>query len=378
MKKILFVTHYEGIGGANLSMLFLIENLRKYEDVEPYVILPGNGPIENELQNHNIPYEVHKYLSWRANGKFNILKILIRCVAMFIFNTIAAYKIHRNNKDIDILYANSSKVVLPIFLRCFYHKTIIWHLREFGSIDYEMSFVVPLFVVKRWLSSADAIIAISKEIQNFYQNKYCAKGKYHLVYNGIEENDYKSISKRFQDSILSICIVGGVDSSKNQEDLIKAVDILNQKQIPVRLDIIGQDKTEYGSSLKAYVKDHKLANVVNFCGQINGVNNILSSYDVGVITSKYEAFGRVVVEYMFSNIVVVASNAGACPELIINNETGFLYKLGNYQELAKNLEDIYNNPQIGSSIADAGNKYAHEHFTARINAHNIKIIIDTL
>lgn len=377
MKKILFVTHYPGIGGANLSMIHLINNLRAQENVNPFVLLPMHGDIESVLKEKNIPYKVHRYLSWRISnsGKF---RNAVRAILMLFINTFMAVYLSYRFRRFDVLYANSSKVVFPFFLKCMIRKPLVWHLREFGTIDYPMVFLLPYCCVRKVYASANALIAISKEIQNYYQSNVCPDGKYKLVYNGIESNDYTFNKKVKNDGTIRICIVGGVDPSKNQEDIIKAIQILKQKEIHVILDVLGQDKTEYGKMLRTYCIENNLCEVVRFKGQVTGINELLPKYDIGVITSKAEAFGRVIVEYMMANLAIIAPNAGACPELIHDKQTGLLYELGNSEQLSGILELLIINKELRNKISKAGNEYAQKNFTAKINAHNIMKVIKAL
>lgn len=377
MKKVLFVTHYPGIGGANLSMVHLINNLRKYENVDPMVFIPMGGEIEKELKNKEIPYEIHRYLSWRtANG--GKLYIFFRSILMVLINAISALCLSHRFRDYDILYANSSKVVFPMFLKKLLHKPVIWHLREFGTIDYPMVFLLPAKLVSQIYGSADTLIAISKEIENYYKKYVCPQGKYRLVYNGIDCDDYENMPNQNANETVRICIVGGVNPSKNQGDLIKAVEICKNNGVLLKVDVLGQNKTKYGQQLQDYCKEKQLEDIVKFKGQVSAINKLLPSYDIGVITSKAEAFGRVIVEYMMANQAVIASNAGACPELIHDKETGFLYELGNSEQLSSIIEFLVRNKILRDEIAKAGNEYAQKHFTAKINAHNIMKVIEEL
>ncbi len=72
--------------------------------------------------------------------------------------------------------------------------------------------------------------------------------------------------------------------------------------------------------------------------------------DIMVIASDYEPFGLVVNEAMLCGCVVVASDkVGACQDLIIPDETGFIFGCGDVQALAGVLRDIFTKP---NSIRD--------------------------
>lgn len=378
MKKVLFISHYAGIGGANLSLLHLINNLQKYEKVSPYVFIPCYGPFENKMKEYGIPYGVHKYMSFRSESR-GLLKDRTKGVVMIIVNTLQAIRFSFwIRKNFDVIYANSSKVSFCCFLKFFSGRPLVWHLREFGDVDYPLTFLLGKTISSRFYSYSDRLIAISKRVLEYYRDNVCHDGKYELIYNGIEESNYEQGINTTQNEKLHVCIVGGVDPSKNQEDIINAIQLLHKENIDIYVDIIGNANNSYGSRLQKQCTDSAINNFVTFLGQRDDINKLLPSYDVGVLTSKNEAFGRVIVEYMMAGLTVVATNAGACPELITDGDTGLLYDVGKPADLADKLKTIVNNPSFAREIAKKGKVFAIENFTAKINAHNIANLINQI
>lgn len=376
MKKVLFITHYPGVGGANLSMVHLIHNLMKHHEVKPMVFLPVTGPITELLDKYQIPYETHRYVSWRTQdqGMHNILQ----CIAMLIINTILSVRLLHKVKKYDVLYSNSSKVVLGAFLKFFSKKPLIWHLREFGTIDYPMVFLLPMNVVARVFEYADVCIAISKEIENVYRKQFSPRANYKLIYNGIELYDYNGIYEKKENDCIKICMVGGFDKSKNQEDLIRAIAKLDLNGKKIQVDFYGDCSTPYGKEMLELTSTLGVRSIISFKGYVAGINKIIPAYHIGIITSKYEAFGRVIIEYMLSNLAVVAPNTGACPELISDGQTGMIYHIGDCEELSNSIQTLIDNPDLIRELANKGKEYAISNFTAEKNANNIAYIIKTI
>jgi glycosyltransferase involved in cell wall biosynthesis len=79
---------------------------------------------------------------------------------------------------------------------------------------------------------------------------------------------------------------------------------------------------------------------VDFLGYSSDVGNIRKDYDIAVVASKSEAFGRVTIEAMHSKMTVVASDCGANPELIENGKNGFLFEYGNIEEFARIISTL--------------------------------------
>jgi glycosyltransferase involved in cell wall biosynthesis len=101
------------------------------------------------------------------------------------------------------------------------------------------------------------------------------------------------------------------------------------------------------SALESEASALGLSNRVRMLGFVNQsqLPAVYRVSDVMVIASDYEAFGLVVNEAMLCGCVVVASDkVGACQDLIIPDETGFIFGCGDVQALAGVLRDIFTKP----------------------------------
>ena len=84
--------------------------------------------------------------------------------------------------------------------------------------------------------------------------------------------------------------------------------------------------------------------------------------DVEIVCSKREAFGRVTVEAMLAGLPVVGSNTGGTPELIVDGETGIIFKCDDYKDLADKILLIYKNPELAYMISTNAKKVAKDKF----------------
>lgn len=370
MRRVLFISHYPGLGGANLSMLSLITYLMQW-DIVPLVFIPSHGPIEKELKKLNIPYEIHRYGSLRTKDKgfiINCISAMLRVIIDLYQAIILGWK---QKGNIDIIHSNSSLVFLGVFLKLIMKKPLVWHLREFGTDDYPLIFSLGRKLSAQCYQKADRLIAISSSIYQYYHNYICPKAYIQLIYNGIDENVYKPRIVENKDNIIKICIVGGISPSKNQLELINAAEILLKKTSNFIIDIIGDGDEEYITSLKRLIQEKKLNNNIRLLGKSNDIANLLPDYQIGIATSKKEAFGRVVIEYMMSELSIIACNSGAFSELIKDGKTGLMYQLGDEIDLSNKIYDLLTNVVKRKTIAKQSREYALTHFTAKKNAYNI-------
>jgi len=64
-----------------------------------------------------------------------------------------------------------------------------------------------------------------------------------------------------------------------------------------------------------------------------------------VLPSASESFGLAALEAMACEVPVISSNVGGIPEVNIHGKTGFLSKLGDVDDMAKNAVDLLKNEE---------------------------------
>ena len=69
---------------------------------------------------------------------------------------------------------------------------------------------------------------------------------------------------------------------------------------------------------------------------------------------------------------VVATNVGGIPELIKNNETGFLVKKGDHEELFEKLELLLNDNTMSKKMGNTGRDFISNNFSWEIISQNFK------
>ena len=126
------------------------------------------------------------------------------------------------------------------------------------------------------------------------------------------------------------------------------------------------------------VKEKQLDKNIKFLGYCSDLRERIQSYDVGIVCSRSEGFGRVTAEYMTAKLCVIASNTGANTELIQNNVNGLLYEYNNNMDLANKITYVYNNRQKIDEFGEKARQRILENFTKEINAINIKNLYDRI
>ena len=121
-------------------------------------------------------------------------------------------------------------------------------------------------------------------------------------------------------------IFSGTLEARKQPLFILEV-LLELSDLSWHLNMLG-DGTQM-DEVKKYIILNKLDKKVSCLGWIEDPKTIYEKGDILVHPAKSENFSGVIVEAMSYGLPVVANNVGGNPEIIINQETGFLIPLNN-------------------------------------------------
>lgn len=358
--------------GAFLSMIKLIEELRKYE-ICSHVILPyrkgGNG--YKLLEEKNIPYKYIRSCNWieSIEDEFKVKKILKKYIE-FIFNLIPIIRIclYIHVNKIQLAHINTTYSYVGAIAAHMMGIKIVWHLREFLEEDQGNKIWFKKYGYTL-INRSDKIIAISESVYKKYLH-YFSPDKIVMIYNGVDTTRFYKPSKQiFQSKTIHMICVGGLYKGKHQDIIIKACKMLSEHDITnYRLYFVG-DGSEKNSYLNL-VKQYNLEKNISFVGYVKEPENYYVNADIAFMSSRAEAFGRVTVESMLSGVLVIGSDSAATSE-ILKNKYGLIYSQDSVNDLYNKILYAINHINLMKSIASNARKYAFENFSSELNAKEI-------
>lgn len=385
-KKILFIHHAVGWGGAPKSMIELIKSLDKSE-YKPYVLLLKKSIVADQLEENNIDFSIAEsmfykryyhyfthseagYIKWYQAYRFIKLSILWLLSRYYFANK--ELKKHK----FDLVHLNSSVLTDWLAPSSKLGKVII-HIREpfrKGNVD-----ILHYFFRLQMKKYTDKIIAISKD----NAVRINLQDKTDIVYNST--NIRKSEPAKESYSSKKFIYLGGDASIKGFYTLIKALDFLDNG-IKIYFGGIYNSDNSYSKSLKGFImrivktgKNRKKAiqkmrshpNAVEI-GLIHNVNKYLE--DVCCLISPFSVshFSRPVIEANLHKKPAIGSDVDGMDEIIKNKVTGLLFPVDNANLLAKEINYLANNPQIAEVYGRNAYKIAKEKYTSK----NIELVIN--
>lgn len=93
------------------------------------------------------------------------------------------------------------------------------------------------------------------------------------------------------------------------------------------------------------------------------VREYLTEIDVYALVSGIDMSPLTLQEAQLMEKPVVATNVGGIPELMKNNETGFLVEKGDYKEWIDKLSILINDPKKAKQMGETGRKFVIENFS---------------
>ncbi len=165
-----------------------------------------------------------------------------------------------------------------------------------------------------------------------------------------------------------ILFAGRLEQLKGVPLLLEAFALLRKEMPHVRLALAGTSHPSLPESqLKELIHQYHLEKSVQLLGYIPNqqLKDWFKKSSALVLPSYYESFGLAALEAMAHGLPVVASTAGALPELIKENETGLLFKSGDAQALAGQLKKILSSPKLQKHLAKNAHRFSLQHFNAK-------------
>ena len=257
--------------------------------------------------------------------KKTILRNIIYKISFFlykkriheIYNKIQPSLIHAQNVEGDLFVAD--------YFNRLFNVPFIVTLRQFRND-------LPQFITKK-IEKAKNVIALS------YQQKI----NYHLNSNNLQylphgiDESFITESKKFPCDKLRMVTVCRLIKLKNISLTLKVLANLKRE---FQYDIYG-DGPEY-IRLSEEIKVLGLANKVKLIGQIenNKLPQILTKYNLFLMVSSPETFGRVYFEAMAAGVPVVAAKNTGIDGIITEGKHGYLINYGKEEELFNLLNNL--------------------------------------
>lgn len=375
---ILYIADSDTRYGAFHSLFQLVSEMKKIEDtIQISVVVDRHSDRTSDFRQigclvYRIGYEPFIQAMPYRHWKFPIKFLLhgARYIQGRIF-ALRELEQQMDLKSIDIIHSNSSREDLGAALSAKYGIPLVWHIREFGDLDFGC-FSYRKNYISFMNQSAAEFIAISEAVKEHWIHKGISKEKIIRIYNGVDKNPRIKHKYPQKGDVIHFIMLGSLHETKGHEQLIKAIALLpGQGKERVRLDIAGDGSEAYKRKLLHLISVNHLEKNIRLLGYRKDFYQKLSRYDCGMVCSKSEGFGRVSAEYMMAGLPVIASDTGANPELVKNYDNGLLYRYNDVADLAAKMNCLLNHESKIEEMGRHAYRCALQKYTASANAFHI-------
>ena len=380
MARILYLNPTSEVGGAEKSLLDLLEHLNK-KQYQPIVCFPSEGKLAGKLSGMGIEMKMiplNKEISHlsRQNRNWRLLHTL--STLWRLFPTITKTAGFARSKHIDLIVTNGIKChVIGSIVSLMTRAKLIWHVRDFmekGLARFLLTSMGRFF--------PDRIITNSDAVGSFFVNS----GRTETVYNGVDlarfdsEIDGGRIRSEFKlgKNAKLIGTIGHFAPLKGYEELLGAMSEVVRAGFNVKLALVGEciypHSKGYKEKLLSLVDSAGLKDKVIFTGFREDIPELLASFDLFVLPSRSEGFGRVNLEAMAMGKPVISTNVGGIPEVVIDGVTGILVPPGNSNLLSRAIVKLLDDPHMREIMGREGRKRVEERFTLQGHVQRIQEI----
>lgn len=380
--NVLFIFHDSNLySGATRSLIDIIENLTEKKLIAANVLFnTSKGSALAYFKDLRIDIFYYKFYSAYISLEERKTKkwlLLIPRIIRHIFSVINIYQLKNIilEKRIDLIYTNTSSVLVGAYISNYYKIPHIWHLREFGKEDHRLVFFMGDSLFYKLANRSNTqIIVISDALKEKYK-KQITEVPIKVIYNDLSKKFDNPKIKFNHNQILSILVAGRIGQGKNQLSVIKAVKNLIDQNIHVNLHFAGDVTGSYYYELLDYINENNLQNFIVFHGLVQKMNELRSTIDIEIIASQSEAFGRVTIEGMLSSNLIIGFDRGATSELIRNGETGFLYQ--KEEQLAQIIKTLCNDRNLLENVAKNGHIFAKKFIKGDFSIEIYNLIVNS-
>lgn len=332
--KILYVINSLDIGGAEKMLVDIVENLK--------------------MSNHSIGVYLLRSKKTFLLNRLRTLNVSIFISNISCYSPIHIYNIVNCSRNFDIIHSNLFPSLYWVSIASLFMK----NTRKFVYTEHS---TYNRRRKKKWLCIIEKIIynryhkiiAISSETKQNLSYWIGMSHKIEVIENAIDVYKYRNASAydrrkmNIKSDVNVILMSARFSTAKDQETLIKAFSLLNFDNIALVLVGDGPLKAE----CEVLVSQLGIASSTYFLGMREDIPQLIKMADICVLSSHWEGFGLVAVEYMAAGKPVVASDVAGLNNVV--KGAGILFKAGDEKELAANLSQLIVDVEYKNKISTA-------------------------
>ncbi|WP_161597765.1 glycosyltransferase [Fluviispira multicolorata] len=360
-QKILFIIGTLERGGTERHLSYILPLLKKNNWDVSIITLTNKNSLLPIFVNAQIPVLQPNISFLKFKSK---LPKLIGKIVFIIYTILRLSNIFKKDKNAILHFFLPESYILGLTAAVLIQHKSVTVMSRRSMNDYFSK--KPLF---KWIESKlhkkiFFVLGNSKKVvdQLVFEEKI-PSFKAGLIYNGIEDRR-ELRNPNTDNNIIIITIIANLIYYKGHEDLLKALSNIKNKICKNWiLNIVGADPQNRAEVLKKYSIDLKIDKHITWHGEIDNIENIWNTTDIGVLCSHQEGFSNSIIEAMRSKIPMVVTDVGGNAEAIIHNECGLVVEAQNPVALGNAILKLANNSILRNQFGENARTRYLENFS---------------
>lgn len=360
--RVLYVITRLIVGGAQETVMLLAGGLDKKCFQASVISGPQTGvegSLIEDVRRRGIP--------------LTILPDLVRELDL-IKDIKAFWKLYRFMKagGYDIVHTNSSKAgILGRWAAWLAGIPVIVHtVHGWGYHDYQQPLVQRLFIWLERISAAITqrlIVVSTRNIEKGLADRIATKGKYLTIRSGIELEDFmhpardRASMRALLDIPLTAPVVGTVtrlSAQKAPTDFAAAAIEIAQSAPDTHFVMVGDGPLR--GEVEGMIAQADLQKRFHLTGLRRDVADLLTTFDIFVLSSLWEGLPRVLPQAMAAGLPIIASAVDGNVEAVRANENGILVPPGDRAALAQAMLQLLQDRRRATEMGQAGRARVQE------------------
>ena len=355
-KKIIIFIDSPSLGGTENQVLLLAEYLKNKCNCQLYFfnLSEPDKLLKEKIKGLDIP---HRKVIYPLSGYIVLQKLKFILLRRMILSL---------KPDLIMTYMFYPNIFVGMSLNSSRIVPIIWNQRDEG-----------LFYQTRWkkffsiaIKRADCIISNSLSGANNLKELGAEVSKIKVIKNGYKElveqitltDELALLRKKFS----FICVMtGNIHANKDYKTLVSAW-IIFCKQFDYAhgkpLLLIAGKQYSYVSELKQMAEQNGINENILFMGFRKDIKAILKISDLYVHCSNSEGTSNAIIEAMYAEKPIVATNIFAIRDTVSPGNLNFLYEANDSGDLVEKILEMYSDKKLREKIGIENMKFARKEY----------------
>lgn len=344
--------------------------------INPVVLLSGEGPLTEKLQEMNVRIEIQNLGILRRKyvtpiGLLNRFSKNRKAYA-YLDSLHAKY-------DFKLIYSNTLAVIIGAFWAQRNQLPHIWHIHE---ILPGPAALVKL-LAKMLDSSTPNPIVVSNAVATHWNDRL-KTSKPVVIHNGICYDSYLKEYPNAKSKLglpvdnLVITMIGRINPGKGQLFFLEVAKRLIKSYPHLHFVLTGDPFPGYepiAEGITEFIVKNNLEQNVTDLGFRSDIPMILAATDIFMLPSILsDSFPTVILEAMASGKPVIATQSGGAEEMLTEGKNGFLIPIGNVDKAVSAFKKLIEQEELRLAFGNSGRtkvlqEYSLELFEEKITKH---------